>query len=125
MNINRYKKRKWFQMKISLASTRTQLKVFLSFKQGVIYTLSGKHLELVDQFPYLCNNISSTERDVNITLIQTKSMEKMSHGYYSRLLGTVLNKPMKQHLTKQNRYGHLTSISQTIQIRGIRYARHC
>ena len=35
--------------------------------------------------------------------------------------GTVMNKFWKQILTKQQQYGHLPSISHTIQVRGIKY----
>ena len=39
---------------------------FMYFKQGVIFTLRCRLLELIDKFTYLGSNISSTERDVNI-----------------------------------------------------------
>ena len=42
---------------------------FMCFKQGVISTLSGKPLKSVDQFTYLSSNISFTERDINICLM--------------------------------------------------------
>ena len=40
----------------------------LCFKQGVISTLSGRPIKLVDKFTYLDSNISSTESDVNIRI---------------------------------------------------------
>ena len=42
---------------------------FMYFKQdGAISTLNGKPLKLVDQFTYLCSNISLTESDVDIRI---------------------------------------------------------
>ena len=41
------------------------------FKQeGAISTLSGKALKLINQFAYLGSNISSTENDVNISIVK-------------------------------------------------------
>ena len=45
---------------------KTEFKCFK--KDRAISTLSGKPLKLVDLFPYLDNNISSTESDVNICI---------------------------------------------------------
>ena len=43
----------------------------MCFKQkGAILTRRGKPMKLVDQFPYLSSNISSTERDVNISPVK-------------------------------------------------------
>ena len=43
----------------------------MSFKQeGAILTLSGKPLRFVDQFTYLCSNISLTENNVNICIMK-------------------------------------------------------
>ena len=44
----------------------------------------------------------------------TKSFEKMLNRNYTRMLHTVLNKSWKQHSTKQQLYGHLPLISQTL-----------
>ena len=41
---------------------------FMRFKQKAISAFSNKPLKLVDQFTYLCSNISSTESDVDILL---------------------------------------------------------
>ena len=42
---------------------------FICFKQeGAISSLRGKPLKLVEQFPYLGDNISSTESNVNMHL---------------------------------------------------------
>ena len=44
----------------------------MCFKQkDAISTQSGKHMKLVYQFIYLGSNISSTESDVNISLVKT------------------------------------------------------
>ena len=40
----------------------------------------------------------------------TKRLEKKLEGNYTRILRSVLNKSWRQHLTKQQFYGHLTSI---------------
>ena len=52
-------------------------------------------------------------------------MEKKLDGNDIRMLQAILNKSWKQHPTKQQQYGHLTSISQTIQVRRTRHADHC
>ena len=41
---------------------------FVCFNQDGPISLNGKPLKLVDQFVYLCSNIFSTERDVNISI---------------------------------------------------------
>ena len=46
----------------------------------------------------------------------TKCIEKKLDGNCTRILGAILNKSWKQHLTKQQLYGHLPPISKTIQI---------
>ena len=55
----------------------------------------------------------------------TKRMEKKLDGNYTRMLWAILNKSWRQHLTKQQLYGHLTPIMKTIKIRRTRHARHC
>ena len=41
----------------------------MCFKQeGAIFTLSAKHMKLIDKFMYLCSSVSSTQSDVNICL---------------------------------------------------------
>ena len=52
-------------------------------------------------------------------------MEKKLDGNYTRLLPTVLNKSWKQHPGKQQLYGHLSLISQTIQVWWTRYMGYC
>ena len=44
-------------------------------------------------------------------------MEKKFYGNYTIILQAVLNKYWRQHLTKQQLYGHLQPITKTIQIR--------
>ena len=47
--------------------------VFLCFKKKEP-SLSGKPLRLLDQFPYLGNNISSTESNVNIYIGKARTV---------------------------------------------------
>ena len=42
-----------------------------------------------------------------------------------RMLRAVLNKSWKQHPTREQLYGYLPPISQTIQVRRTRHAGHC
>ena len=44
---------------------------------------------------------------------------------YTRMLGSILNKSWRQHLTKQQLYGHLPPITKTIKVRRTRHAVHC
>ena len=53
----------------------------------------------------------------------TKNIEKKLEENYTRMLHAVLNKPWKQHPTKQQLYSHIHPISQTIQVRWTRNAR--
>ena len=55
----------------------------------------------------------------------TKRMEKKLDGNYTRMLRAILNKSWRQHPTKQQQYGHLSSITETIQVRRTRHAKHC
>ena len=55
----------------------------------------------------------------------TKRMEKKLDGNYTRMLRAILNKSWRQHLTKQQLYGHLPPIPKTIKIRSTRHAGHC
>ena len=55
----------------------------------------------------------------------TKHIEKKLDGNYTRILPAILNKSWRQHLTKQQLYGHLTPITKTIKIRQTRYAGYC
>ena len=59
------------------------------------------------------------------TWMLTKGMEKKLDGNYTRMLQAILNKPLGQHPTKQQLYGHLPPIMKTIQIRQTRHAGHC
>ena len=54
----------------------------------------------------------------------TKWMEKKLDSNYTRMLQAILNKSWRQHLTKQQLYGHLTTITKTIQVRRTRHAGH-
>ena len=51
--------------------------------------------------------------------------KKYGDGNYTRMLRAILNKSWKQHPTKQQLYGHLPLITETIKIRRTRLAGHC
>ena len=55
----------------------------------------------------------------------TKLMEKKLDANYTRMLRAILNKFCWQYHTKHQLYGHLTSITKTIQVRRTRHAGHC
>ena len=55
----------------------------------------------------------------------TKRMMKKLDGNYTRILQAIVNKSWSQHLTKQQLYGHQSSITKTIKIRQTRNAGHC
>ena len=59
------------------------------------------------------------------TLALMKHLEKKLDENYTRILHAVKNKSWKQHPTKQQLYGHLLSISQTIQLRWTRHVGYC
>ena len=55
----------------------------------------------------------------------TKCIDKKLDENCSGMLRALLNKPWKQHLTKQNLYGHLPHVYKTIKVRRKKYVRHC
>ena len=55
----------------------------------------------------------------------TKRLEKKLDGNYTRMLRAILNKSWRQHPTRHQLYGHLPSITKTIQVRRTRHAGHC
>ena len=55
----------------------------------------------------------------------TKRIEKNLDGNYKRMLRAILHMSWRQHPTKQHLYGHLPTITKTIQVRRTRYAGHC
>ena len=57
-----------------------------------------------------------------VTWTLTKRLEKKLDGNYTTVLRAVLNKSWKQHPIKQQLYGHLSPISQTIPAR---HAERC
>ena len=59
------------------------------------------------------------------TLTLTKRLEKKLDSNYTRMLWAILNKSWRQHPTKQQLYGHLPPITETIQVRRTRHAGHC
>ena len=54
-----------------------------------------------------------------------KRLEKRLDGNYTRMLQAILNKSWRQHLTRHQLYGHLPSITKTIQVWRTRHAGHC
>ena len=59
------------------------------------------------------------------TWMQTNRIEKKLDGNYTRILWAILNKLWRQHITKQQLYDHLSSITKTIKIRQTRHAGPC
>ena len=55
----------------------------------------------------------------------TKCIEKKLDSNYTRMLRAILNKSWRQHLTKQQLYGHLKPVKKTIQVRRTRHAGYC
>ena len=53
-----------------------------------------------------------------------KRMEKKLDGNYTRMLRAILNKSWRQHPTKQQLYGHLPPITNTIQVRRTSHVGH-
>ena len=54
-----------------------------------------------------------------------KRLKKKPDGNYTRMLRAILNKSWRQHPTRHQLYGHLPSITKTIQDRRTRHAGHC
>ena len=54
----------------------------------------------------------------------TKRLEKKLDGNYTRMSRAILNKSRQQHPTRHHLYGHLPSITKTIQVRRTRHAGH-
>ena len=59
------------------------------------------------------------------TWMLTKRLEEKLDGNYTRILRVILNKSWRQHPTRQQLYGHLPPITETIQVRRTRYEEHC
>ena len=55
----------------------------------------------------------------------TKRLEKKLDGNYTRMLRAMVNKSWRQHPTRHQLYGHLPSITKTIQVKRTRHAGHC
>ena len=55
----------------------------------------------------------------------TKRLEKKLDGNYTRMLRAILNKSRRRYPTRHQLYGHLLPITETIQVRRTRHARHC
>ena len=60
-----------------------------------------------------------------ITWTLTKWLEKKIDGNYTRMLRAILNNLWREHLTKQQLYGHLPPITETMQVRRTRHAGPC
>ena len=54
----------------------------------------------------------------------TKQPEKKLDDNYTRILRAILNKSWRRHSTKHHLYGHLPSITKTIQVRQTRHTGH-
>ena len=54
----------------------------------------------------------------------TKRLEKKLDSNYTRMLRAILNKSWRQHSTRHQLYGHLPSITKTIQAKRTRHAGH-
>ena len=54
-----------------------------------------------------------------------KGLEKKLDGNYTRMLRAILNKSWRQHPTRHQLYGHLPTITKTIQVSRTRHAGHC
>ena len=54
-----------------------------------------------------------------------RERENKLDSNYTRMLREILNKPWRQHHTKQQLYCHLSTITKTIQVRVTRHAGHC
>ena len=55
----------------------------------------------------------------------TKWMEKKLDSNYTKMLRAILNKSWRQHPTRHQLYGHLPSITKSIQARRAIHAGHC
>ena len=54
----------------------------------------------------------------------TKRLKKKLDVNYTKMLRAILNKSWRQHPMRHQRYGHLTPITKTIQVRRTRHAEH-
>ena len=52
-------------------------------------------------------------------------LEKKLDGNYTRMLRAILNKSWQPHPTRHQLYGHLPTMTKTIQARRTRHAGHC
>ena len=59
------------------------------------------------------------------TWMLTKRLKKKLDGNYTRMLRAIFNKSRRQHPTRHQLYGHLPSITKTIQVRQTRHAGYC
>ena len=124
-------------------------------QRGVISTLNGSSVKLVNKFTYQGSSVSSIERDINTRLAKawtaidrikcsffqaavqsiipygcttwtlSKHMEKKLDGNCTRMLRAIMNKSWRQCPTKQQLYGHLILIRKTIQVKRTRRVVNC
>ena len=128
---------------------------YMCFNQtGDISTLDGTSLKLVDKLTYRGSSVSSTEKDIDLSIIWksdltdkmkhsffqaavtsillygcttwtlAKRLEKKLDGNYTRMLRAILNKSWRQHPTMHQLYGHLPPITKTVQVRRNRHSGH-
>ena len=69
--------------------------------------------------------ISSNSFYFHLVWPWTRNFRKKLDGNYIRMLGAILNKSWRQHLTRHQLYGHLPLTTKTIQVRRTRHAGHC
>ena len=55
----------------------------------------------------------------------TKQLENKLNGTYTRMLRVCLNMPWNQHPTKEQLYGHLSPVTESIREQRLRFAGHC
>ena len=79
--------------------------------------------ERCSSFGSLSNTVSK-ELTIYIYILTIYIYMKLD-GHYTRMLRAILNKSWRQYLSRHKIYGHLPSITKTIQVRRTRHAGHC
>ena len=82
-------------------------------------------LLIVLLFVLVYYNILDNIYNICSTWTLTKRLENKLDGNYTRMLQAILNKSLRQHLTKHQLYDHLRPITKTTQVRRTRHAGHC
>ena len=78
-----------------------------------------------DRYPIFQAAVVSIQLYGCTTWTLTKRLEKKLDDNYTRTLQAILNKSWRQHPTWNQLYGHLPSITKTIQAKRNRHAGHC